>query len=252
MSNSTNNIISQISNLDKEFEKANKKNDTNTMFKVLYFMRVLHGDILLSINNYKINDSDIKKRYRLSLLKSILDPIEECIKNAETILRNQHKSSKLTDIATYIDNFSEDIDNSLTLEDLTYNDESNIVSESVPDIPTEDILNKKDNKDNFELCKHHFDINRSDNLIVLFYAPWCGWSKKFLPIWDEFVEKMKNTKGLQCIKIDSDEKPDCIEHFGIEGFPTIKLLKKNNETIEFKDHRSIDNLIKWINHNIKF
>ena len=273
MSNSTNTIISQLSNLDKEFVLAKKNKDSNKMFKILYYMRVLHGDVLLSINNFKIEGNDIKRRYRLSLLKSLLYPIEDCIKSAENILRNTNMNSKLKDIASYIDASTEEVveekkqyveDDAISLEDILYS-ESQQISETMPDQPTEEILNnnikdynknldkynKQVDKENSKLCDRPFGVKGSDNLLVLFYAPWCGWSKKFLPVWDEFVDKMKDTEGIKCIKVNSDEKPDCIDHFGIKGFPTIKLLRKDDKTVEFKEHRNVESLIKWTKTNMK-
>jgi thiol-disulfide isomerase/thioredoxin len=262
MSNSINTIITQLNNLDKEFESAKKKNNKNKMFKILYYIRVFHGDILLHINNFTnipSNNNDIKKKYRLSLLKSLLDLVEYSIKNAENILRESNQDSKLQNIANYIDNSTDQVlsdknqknidDDIISIDDIktSINFDSDI-SESQTEQPTEQLLT---NKDNSELYNQPFGIKGSDNLLVLFYAPWCGWSKKFLPIWDEFVEKMKDIDNIKCIKINSDEKPDCIEHFNIQGFPTIKLLRKNNDTVEFKEHRSLDNLIKWTKKIIK-
>ena len=57
MSNSLNTIINQLTNLDKEFQSAKNKNE---MVKILYYIRVLHGDILMTINKYQHSD-DIKK-----------------------------------------------------------------------------------------------------------------------------------------------------------------------------------------------
>lgn len=83
--------------------------------------------------------------------------------------------------------------------------------------------------------------------IVLYYAPWCGHSKTFLPIWDQFAQNspIKATK-LDCAGAD---KARCDAN-NIPGYPTVKL-HINGKTITFEGERSINGLKQFIQNNVK-
>jgi thiol-disulfide isomerase/thioredoxin len=57
---------------------------------------------------------------------------------------------------------------------------------------------------------------------VLFYASWCPFSQRFLPIFNEFAKNKPN----ECLSIVIDEKPDLCEKYEIDYYPTVLLFKK--------------------------
>ena len=85
--------------------------------------------------------------------------------------------------------------------------------------------------------------------IMLFYADWCGWSQKFLPIWNEFIK--------ECDKLNiSYETIECTDNelcsngkYNIEGFPTI-ILEVDDNIIEYNGDRSITSMLDFVSKNM--
>ncbi len=65
------------------------------------------------------------------------------------------------------------------------------------------------------------EIKNKDRAFVLFYATWCPYSRRFLPIFEEY----SRNKQKECISVIIDDKPDVCEEFGIDYYPTVILFK---------------------------
>lgn len=88
--------------------------------------------------------------------------------------------------------------------------------------------------------------------IVLFYALWCGYSKDFLATWKEFVEIAKRDfpeLKLTEIRCEGDNENFC-NQVGVKGFPTIVLYSGDNQYM-FTKQRTIENLVEFVNSNMK-
>lgn len=66
------------------------------------------------------------------------------------------------------------------------------------------------------------ELKQKDKAFVLFYATWCPFSQRFLPIFEEYEKN--NPK--ECISVIVDDKPDVCEEYSIEYYPTVILFKK--------------------------
>lgn len=87
--------------------------------------------------------------------------------------------------------------------------------------------------------------------IILYYATWCGPSKQFLPIWQQFENYSKN--NLKTVKVSSvicegDNEAKCKET-GLRGYPTVILYLKDGTVKMFDGERSVDGLTKFIQQN---
>jgi len=116
-----------------------------------------------------------------------------------------------------------------------------------PKIITDNPLNK-------ELIGKDFNYSNNDILIMLFKTEWCPYCKKAKPEWDKFqeyvnVENKKNNYVITLSVIDCDEKPDLAEKYKIEGYPTIKLLYKN-EIYDYEAKPDFNNLKQFLKTSI--
>jgi protein disulfide-isomerase A1 len=85
------------------------------------------------------------------------------------------------------------------------------------------------------------------DVMVVFYAPWCGHSKRLEPLYKQVAEKLLSVKSLVLAKIDATAND--VEGFHIEGFPTIKFWaadKKGEAPIDFDSDRDLESFIDWL------
>jgi thioredoxin-like negative regulator of GroEL len=60
-------------------------------------------------------------------------------------------------------------------------------------------------------------LKKKESMFILFYAPWCGFSQRFLPIF----EKCALGTSRQCYRMMIDELPRLCERYQIEVYPTV-------------------------------
>lgn len=84
---------------------------------------------------------------------------------------------------------------------------------------------------------------------VLYFSPNCGHCHNFMPTWKQFRNSMKNDKTLEFSDVNCVAEKDKCK--AIPGYPTVKLIKKNGQEVEFNEKRTLENLSAFIkaNHN---
>lgn len=88
-------------------------------------------------------------------------------------------------------------------------------------------------------------LNADKDVLIEFYAPWCGHCKSLVPIWDKLGEKYKDHESIVIAKIDSTANE--LEDIKVQGFPTIKLVKKGtNEIVDYNGERTLDGFVAFL------
>merc|ERR1711983_306820 len=83
------------------------------------------------------------------------------------------------------------------------------------------------------------------DVLVEFYAPWCGHCKKLTPIYDELGEKMA-AEDVEIVKMDATAN-DVPPQFDVKGFPTLFWLPKDSKNpTSYNGGREKDDFIKYI------
>ncbi len=97
--------------------------------------------------------------------------------------------------------------------------------------------------DNFEMIV----MDESKDVLIEFYAPWCGHCKSLEPIYKKLGQKYKNEKNLVIAKIDATAN-DFPPEYPAEGFPTIYFAPPGKKTspLKFDGERTVEGFSKYL------
>lgn len=95
------------------------------------------------------------------------------------------------------------------------------------------------------------DICKNSHVIVMYYANWCGWSKKLRPEWDKLLKTLqtKYTGNFVMAEVDSDSMRNLPQEFdhNVRGFPTTLYLVNGERKSELGGGgHSADDFEKWL------
>uniref|UniRef100_A0AC34QRQ6 Protein disulfide-isomerase n=1 Tax=Panagrolaimus sp. JU765 TaxID=591449 RepID=A0AC34QRQ6_9BILA len=88
-------------------------------------------------------------------------------------------------------------------------------------------------------------LDKTKNVLVKFYAPWCQHCKKLAPVWEELADHYQDSKDVIIAKIDATKNE--IEEVKVQSFPTIKFFPANSdEVVDFTGNRTLEGFIQFI------
>lgn len=94
-------------------------------------------------------------------------------------------------------------------------------------------------------------FNKEKDVMVEFYAPWCGYCQKIAPSYEKLAKSLKDIDSVELVKVDAtanDVPPEF--GFSIQGYPTFKFFKaKSNEVLDFDGDLTGAGILKFISSN---
>jgi len=117
-----------------------------------------------------------------------------------------------------------------------------------PHLLSEEVPDDWDKKPVKYLVSKNFDevVKKSKkNVLVEFYAPWCGHCKQLAPIWDQLGEKFKDNEDIVIAKMDATANE--LEDIKVHSFPTIKYFAAgSNKAVDYSGERTLEGFTKFL------
>lgn len=82
-------------------------------------------------------------------------------------------------------------------------------------------------------------VGHDDDVLIEFYAPWCGHCKALEPKYKDLATELKDVKNLVIAKCDATANE--IDGINVSGFPTIKFFPKGTiESVDYEGEREVE------------
>lgn len=98
-------------------------------------------------------------------------------------------------------------------------------------------MNYLENVDDFE------NLIKEGDVLVDFFATWCGPCKMLSPVLEEIVEKFPRIK---VVKVDIDQFDDLTRAHGIMSVPTLEVYRNGNLIKKEVGYHNLDEIVSWL------
>merc|ERR550532_3796809 len=89
--------------------------------------------------------------------------------------------------------------------------------------------------------------DESKDVLIEFYAPWCGHCKTLAPKYEELAEMLKDEDSVAIVKMDATAN-DVPSPYEVRGFPTLFYAPKGSKGSpkKYEGGREVDDFLKYL------
>ena len=88
----------------------------------------------------------------------------------------------------------------------------------------------------------------TENILVDFWAPWCGPCKLLIPVLEEVSKKLGNK--VRIVKVNIDTYPEVSRSYGVKTIPTMLLFKAGGGLPVTISGRNVTGIVTSIEGNL--
>ena len=94
-------------------------------------------------------------------------------------------------------------------------------------------------------------LDNDKDVLVKFYAPWCGQCQMLSPIWDELGAHFKDSPNVVIAKMDATANTIPLPGVTVHMFPTLYFFKGGDKAnpVKYEQGYELDDLISFVDEN---
>ncbi|OAY58285.1 protein disulfide-isomerase [Manihot esculenta] len=92
-------------------------------------------------------------------------------------------------------------------------------------------------------------LNSGKNVLLEFYAPWCGHCKNLAPILEEVAISYQNDPHVVIAKFDATANDVPNDTFDVKGYPTVYFRSASGNVVQYDGNRTKEDIIDFIEKN---